>query len=171
MNTLQDAGHVLICFNTILSCTNFNNEVAQLCPVYLLPILNHCLRSGLWRVRQLWRLNFPAGSWGVIASFDVFALKGVAAELEGRPDAKRCLRKLVQVFDLDAEKLFQQFTAFLPMATAIQRQGGLDYRKAWTTALNPVQARQSQQKKWPSTELGPAGFGLKHITSPLKTLI
>ena len=99
--------------------------------------------------------EFP--SWDVIASFEVFALKGASAEHERRTDAKLCLRKLAQVFDLDAEKLFQQFTAILPMAAAIQRQGGLENRQAWTTALNRVQARQSQQKKWPSTELRQAG--------------
>ena len=95
--------------------------------------------------------EFP--SWDIVTSFEVFALKGASAEHQDRPDARTSLTKLAKVFGLRAETLQKEYVAVLPIASALQRQGGLDNRQAWATALNRLQERKRHEDKWPSAAL------------------
>eukprot|EP00435_Cladocopium_sp_Y103_P048565 s89_g14.t1 len=124
-----------------------------------IAILHGCAREVTISDRDEWAAaseivvatEFP--SWDIVASFDAFALDGAAAKIRDRPEAEKCLDKLAHVFGVNQQKLHEQFTAFLPTASALQKQAGLDNRTAWSQALNRVQERKSMRNRRPHAEL------------------
>jgi hypothetical protein len=84
------------------------------------------------------KAEFP--NWHVFASFDVFNLKGVSGKLKHRSDdVSKSLSKLALAFKVSKTKFQEQYSKMLPVAAAVQKQGGLTNRNAWQEALQRMQ--------------------------------
>lgn len=106
-----------------------------------------------WAVASEKTLATEFPSWDILSCFDVFNLEGRTASLKKRPEVTTSLAKLAKVFGLEAEDLNREFTSILPIATGLQKQGGLDNRAAWAAAVNRLQKRKEMNEKYTSKSL------------------
>ena len=106
-----------------------------------------------WAVASEKTLATEFPHWDILSCFDVFNLEGTTAALKKRPEVATSLAKLAKVFGLEAEELRREFTAILPMATGLQKQGSLENRAAWAAAVNRLRSRKAMNDKYSSTSL------------------
>ena len=105
-----------------------------------------------WTAGTLAALEHEFPSWHLLACFDVFNLLGKADSRHGS-DIETSLEKLAKAFHVQPLALQKQFTSVLPVARALQKQGSLDNRAAWATALQRTSTHTRQANRYEQTEL------------------
>ena len=104
--------------------------------------------------RDVCKAEFPA--YEIIAAFAPFNVIGRHAPngLVGRSmEAETCLRRLANVYAVDASRLIDQYYDYLPRAIATQKLNGTNNGESWKHAVLKAQLRRSVAQGHPAQEL------------------
>ena len=88
-----------------------------------------CFQEWVAAMEETLAAEFPA--WHVLQCFDIFEL----TQPQSRPDLSKQFATLAQAFQVNEEKLKEQYMALMPVAQSLQRRTDMDNRSAWRQVL------------------------------------